>query len=93
MIEPFDEWIDGSFQVGEVEDPAETGVDGTADGHFAAKRVAVDAAALVPFGHVRQKVRCFETEVFYELDNIRHGAEFIPRIRNRPTPREAESPC
>jgi hypothetical protein len=56
MIEQLVDRRKGAIELGEVDDPAKLGVELAADVERDLEAVAVQAAALVPFGHVRQPV-------------------------------------
>jgi len=53
VVEAIDDGIDGAFQIGEIHQPSDRGIDRSAHRHFAAERVAVHAPALVSRGYVR----------------------------------------
>lgn len=53
VIEAIDDRIDGAFQIGEIDQPADGGVDRAAHGHLAAERMSVHTAALVPRRYMR----------------------------------------
>ena len=53
VIETVDDGIDGALQIGEIDQPADGGIDRAAHRHFASKRVAVHAAALVSRRYMR----------------------------------------
>lgn len=73
MIEACDQWIDRPFQIGEVDQPSDLGINRSAYGDLATKRVPMHAAALVTFGHIGQIMGGLESEVFYQLNDVRHG--------------------
>ena len=53
VIEAIDDRIDGALQIGEIDQPADGGIDRAAHRHLAAERVAVHAAALVSLRYMR----------------------------------------
>jgi diaminohydroxyphosphoribosylaminopyrimidine deaminase/5-amino-6-(5-phosphoribosylamino)uracil reductase len=63
-----------------VNEPTSVRVDLTAHGYFAAKRMAVQASALVALRGAGQAVRCFKRELFYKLDN--HPTKSYPQIKH-----------
>jgi hypothetical protein len=76
VVEFFPERFEHVGDVGVIHDPAELWVARAFHHDFSAEAVAVQAAAFVRFGQVRQEVRCFELESFseFEIHRIeRHG--------------------
>jgi len=66
MVELIVHQAKGSFQLGEVHDPAGPLAHRAIDRHPHLKRVAVQPRALVLGGHVRQPMRGFEGEVLVQ---------------------------
>jgi hypothetical protein len=86
VVEPFYQRIDRASQIGKVDDPAESRIEGAAYRDGAAERVTMDASALVPLCDVRKKVCSLESEVLDELYDFAHSSSLIRLARRcRPT--------
>ena len=79
MIETRDEGVDNLLQIGEVHDPPAGLAQRSPDRHLAPERMAVHAAAFVPFCYIRQEVSSFEAEILDELHGV-HAADSSPLV-------------
>ena len=66
MIQPSDQWLSVLVDRGEVDHPAEVGIDLAVDRDVDAIAVPVHASALVTRRHLREKVRGFESIAPFE---------------------------
>jgi len=64
VVQLFPERLEGPGDVGVIHEPAELGVAFAGDDDFSLEAVAVQAAAFVRLGEVRQQVRGFKLEGF-----------------------------
>ena len=55
------------LHIGEIHDPTKLGIGFARNVDLDFERVAVQARALMPFGHIRQAVSCLEVEDFEDM--------------------------
>lgn len=70
MIEPFEQRLERGFEVGEIHDPAELGIERSLHVHLDAERMPMQARAFVPGRNVRQAVRGFDLERLRDIHAV-----------------------
>ena len=71
VIEPGDDRIDETLDVGEIHQPADVRVDRTAHADLATERMPVHAAALVSLRYIGQIMSGLESEILDHLNDVR----------------------